>query len=71
MSAENSVPSRHLLVHLICPITKGPLTYDAPNQRLISPQIKKAFPIRAGVPILLVEEAVRLDHNDASSLAQE
>ena len=71
MSVETSAPSRHLLAHLVCPVTKGPLAYDAPNQRLISAQIKKAFPIRYGVPILLVEEAVPIDHNNGSPLAQD
>ena len=58
---EISAPSRHLLAHLVCPVTKGPLHYDKQAQLLISPQIKKAFPIRSGVPILLVEEAVTWD----------
>ena len=53
-----SAPSRHLLALLVCPITKGPLHYDKQVQLLISPHIKKAFPIRSGVPILLAEEAI-------------
>jgi uncharacterized protein YbaR (Trm112 family) len=56
--------SRALLTHLVCPITKGPLDYDAKNQRLISQQIKKAFPIRSGVPILLIEEAQEITLED-------
>ena len=53
--------SAKLLHHLVCPITKGPLEYDAANERLISSQIKKAYPIRRGVPILIIEEAVSLE----------
>ena len=57
--------ARALLTHLVCPITKGPLDYDAQNQRLISQQIKKAFPIRSGVPMLLIEEAQDINSGDA------
>jgi uncharacterized protein YbaR (Trm112 family) len=53
-----SAPSRQLLAYLVCPVTKAPLHYDKQAQLLISPQIKKAFPIRSGVPILLAEEAI-------------
>ena len=50
-----------LLKILVCPVTKGPLEYDAPNKELISRQLGKAFPIRAGVPIMLVDEARDLE----------
>ena len=56
-----------LLAVLVCPVTKGPLEYDAPNNELISRQLGKAFPIRAGVPIMLVDEARDLD-SDGSQL---
>ena len=46
-----------LLTVLVCPVTKGPLEYDAQNNELISHQLGKAFPIRGGVPIMLVDEA--------------
>ncbi len=50
-----------LLELLACPITKKPLRYDAEHQELISPEAKLAFPIRDGIPIMLTEEARRLD----------
>jgi uncharacterized protein YbaR (Trm112 family) len=50
-----------LLEILICPLTKGPLEYDAERQELISRQAKLAYPIRDGIPIMLAEEARRLD----------
>ena len=50
-----------LLEILVCPLTKGPLEYDAARQELISRQAKLAFPIRDGIPIMLAEEARRLD----------
>lgn len=47
----------HLLEILVCPLTKTSLKYDADNQELISKAAKLAFPIRQGIPIMLVEEA--------------
>jgi uncharacterized protein YbaR (Trm112 family) len=42
---------------LVCPLTKVPLRYDAARQELISDQAKLAYPIRGGIPIMLVQEA--------------
>ena len=50
-----------LLEILVCPVTKGPLEYDAAQQELISRSAKLAYPIRDGIPIMLPEEARRLD----------
>ena len=50
-----------LLEILVCPLTKGPLEYDAKAQELISRAAKLAYPIRDGIPIMLAEEARRLD----------
>ena len=46
-----------LLELLVCPLTKGPLDYDAKAQELISRKAKLAYPIRDGIPIMLPEEA--------------
>jgi uncharacterized protein YbaR (Trm112 family) len=46
-----------LLEILVCPVTKGPLRYDEAKQELISEQAGLAFPIRDGIPIMLVDEA--------------
>jgi uncharacterized protein YbaR (Trm112 family) len=46
-----------LLEILVCPLTKGPLEYDAAGQELISRQAKLIYPIRDGIPIMLPEEA--------------
>ena len=46
-----------LLEILVCPLTKVPLRYDAAKQELISDQAGLAYPIRDGIPIMLVEEA--------------
>jgi uncharacterized protein YbaR (Trm112 family) len=50
-----------LLEILVCPLTKGPLEYDAEKQELISRSAKLAYPIRDGIPIMLVDEARKLD----------
>ena len=50
-----------LLEILVCPLTKGPLEYDAEKQELISRSAKLAYPIRDGIPIMLPEEARALD----------
>jgi uncharacterized protein YbaR (Trm112 family) len=50
-----------LLEMLVCPITKNTLRYDAAAQELISEQAKLAFPIRDGIPIMLIDEARRID----------
>jgi len=50
-----------LLEILVCPVTKGTLEYDAEKQELISRKAKLAYPIRDGIPIMLPEEARRLD----------
>lgn len=50
-----------LLEILVCPLTKGPLRYDADAQELVSDQARLAYPIRDGIPIMLVDEARPLD----------
>lgn len=49
-----------LLEILVCPLTKSPLRYDRARQELISDQAGLAFPIRDGIPIMLVDEARKL-----------
>mgnify|MGYP006056804515 FL=1 len=56
-----------LLAVLVCPVTKGPLEYDAQNNELISQQLGVAFPIRGGVPIKLVDEARDLNAKGSHS----
>ena len=50
-----------LLEILVCPLTKGPLRYDADAQELISEQAGLAYPIRDGIPIMLPDEARSLE----------
>ena len=46
-----------LLEILVCPLTKKPLRYDREAQELISDAARLAYPVRDGIPIMLVEEA--------------
>ncbi len=50
-----------LLEILVCPLTKGRLEYDAARQELISRGAHLAYPIRDGIPIMLPEEARKID----------
>ncbi len=50
-----------LLEILVCPITKGPLVYDKEKQELISKSARLAYPIRDGIPVMLEDEARRLE----------
>ena len=60
MSAPRTVDPK-LLELLVCPLTKGPLRYDAERQELVSEEARLAYPIRDGIPIMLVDEARSLD----------
>ena len=51
---------RHMLEALVCPVTHGTLRYDAARQELISQAAGLAFPIRQGIPIMLIDEARQL-----------
>jgi uncharacterized protein YbaR (Trm112 family) len=61
MSDEKSGIDPKLLEILVCPLTKGPLTYDRDVQELVSEKAQLAYPIRDGIPIMLVDEARQLD----------
>ena len=50
-----------LLKILVCPLTKTSLKYDEENHELISDEAKLAFPVRDGIPIMLADEARKLD----------
>ena len=53
-----------LLEILVCPVTKGPLTYDAARQELISKSARLAYPVKNGVPIMLADEARELTDDE-------
>ncbi len=55
-----------LLEILVCPVTKGPLVYDNQKQELVSKAARLAYPIRDGIPVMLEDEARRLDEHEYS-----
>lgn len=59
-SPERSVDPK-LLELLVCPVTKSTLDYDAVHQELVSRAARLAYPVRDGIPIMLPEEARRLE----------
>lgn len=59
-----------LLEILVCPVTKATLRYDRERQELISLEAGLAYPIRDGIPIMLVDEARRLDDSEKARYAQ-
>jgi hypothetical protein len=52
---------RKMLEALVCPQTHAPLAYDAERQELVSRAAHLAYPIRGGIPVMLVDEARQLD----------
>lgn len=52
---------RHMLEVLVCPQTHAPLRFDAERQELISRAAHLAYPIRDGIPVMLVDEARQID----------
>jgi uncharacterized protein len=58
---QATVTDRRMLETLVCPVTNAVLTYDADRQELISKAAHLAFPIRDGIPVMLVSEARELD----------
>ncbi|CUH60727.1 Trm112 family protein [Thalassobacter stenotrophicus] len=52
---------RRMLEALVCPQTRAPLKYDAEAQELVSKAAHLAFPIRNGIPVMLIDEARKLD----------
>lgn len=50
-----------LLAVLVCPVTRQPLRYDEARQELVSEAAGLAFPVRDGVPVMIVDEARRID----------
>ena len=52
---------RRMLEALVCPVTQSVLSWDAERQELVSKAAKLAFPVRGGIPVMLVSEARELD----------
>lgn len=61
MTTTPPAHDRRMLEALICPVTQGPLTWDSERGELVSSMAKLAFPVRDGIPIMLVSEARAVD----------
>jgi uncharacterized protein YbaR (Trm112 family) len=64
---DEAGPDPRLLDLLVCPLTKAALRYDRERNELVSEQAGLAYPIRDGIPIMLVEEARPLDGSERIS----
>ncbi len=60
-AAEAIVLDRRLLEILVCPVTRGPLVYDPARHELVSKGAGLAFQIHNGIPVMLIDEARKLD----------
>ena len=67
MSTQKADPK--LLEILVCPLTKGPLRFDSGANELVSEKAGLAFPIRDGIPIMLIDEARNLDDDSPAQPA--
>jgi uncharacterized protein YbaR (Trm112 family) len=61
MDSNVSRPDPKMLELLVCPVTKGRLTYDREKNELISEKARLAYPIKDGIPIMLDSEARRIE----------
>ena len=53
-----------LLQILVCPVTKGPMIYNKAKNELISKSARLAYPIKDGIPVMLEDEARKLDEDE-------
>jgi len=70
MAETNKEVDPRLLEILVCPLTKATLRYDRARQELVSVEAGLAYPVRDGIPIMLVDEARRLDDAEKARYAQ-
>ena len=60
MTNPDRRPDPKLLAMLVCPVTRGPLTYDEAAGELLSSKAKLAYPVKDGIPVMLEAEARHL-----------
>ena len=63
-ATDHAAVDPRLLEVLVCPVSRGPLTYDRNGAELISKTARLAYPVRDGVPVMLAEEARPLAENE-------
>jgi uncharacterized protein len=64
LDKKGNIMDKKLLAILVCPVTKGPLDYDKVKQELISKSARLAYPIRDGIPVMLEDEARKLEEHE-------
>ena len=69
--ADQAPVDPQLLAILVCPLTKTPLRYDRAASELISEKAGLAFPIRDGIPVMLVDEARRIENGGSKPIPAE
>lgn len=69
-SQGGSIIDVRMLELLACPLTKGPLSWDAERGELVSRLARLAYPVRDGIPVLLPSEARSIEPHDATSPKQ-
>jgi len=67
MSTAEQLDPR-LLAILACPQDKGPLLYFADEQVLFNPRLSRTYPVREGIPVMLIDEAIAVDTAEAARL---
>lgn len=60
-ATQNTTFDRRMIEALVCPVTQTVLSYDADKQELVSKAARLAFPIRDGIPVMLVDEARKIE----------
>lgn len=68
MSTAEQLDPR-LLAILACPQDKGPLLYFADEQVLFNPRLQRTYPVRDGIPVMLIDEATAVDAAEGARLA--
>lgn len=61
MKTSSTSINPKMLELMVCPLTKGPLFYCPKRQALVSPKAKLAYPVRNGIPVMIVDEAQTLE----------
>ena len=64
MTQSESGFDRKMLEALVCPQTHGTLEFDQERQELVSPKAGIAYPIKNGIPVMLIDEARKISDDE-------
>jgi uncharacterized protein YbaR (Trm112 family) len=68
MSTDDDLLDPRLLEILACPEDKGPLLYFPDESALYNPRLRRRYPIRDGIPVMLIDEAISVDDDEHQRL---